>query len=70
MVSLLRVFSLVLMTMTMTILCRWLLLPLVRLSLLPPVLLAYLLHLWPLAYLLHLWPLLRLVLRLSCLLRP
>ena len=47
--------------MTMTILCRWLLLPLVRLSLLPPVLLAYLLYLWP--------PL-RLVMRLSCLLRP
>ena len=42
----------------------------VRLNLLSPVLLAYLLHLWPLAYLLHLWPLLRLVLRLSCLLRP
>ena len=33
--------------MTVTTLCRWLLLPLVRLSLLPPVLLAYLLHLWP-----------------------
>ena len=51
----------------------------VQLDLLPPVLPVYLLRLMVrlnllapvlLAYLLHLWPLLRLVLRLSCLLRP